>query len=118
MTALWFSAPWHYLQGDVELHAAPIFDGLLVFDTFTIYFRSVLMLFAVLFLVFTTLSGIPDREDSPDFYTLVLGGLLGMCVMASANHMLTVFLGVEMASVPSYAWPAFSRGAAPPVRRP
>ena len=26
-----------------------------------------------------------------------------MCLMVSANHMLIVFLGVEMASVPSYA---------------
>ena len=110
VAALWLSAPWHYLQGDVDLHSTPIFDGLLIFDTFTIYFRSVLMLFAVLFLIFTTLSGIPDREDSPDFYTLVLGGLLGMCVMASANHMLTVFLGVEMASVPSYALAGILKG--------
>ena len=110
VTALWLAAPWHYLQGDVDLHGTPIFDGLLIFDTFTIYFRSVLMLFAVLFLIFTTLSGIPDREDGPDFYTLVLGGLLGMCIMASANHMLTVFLGVEMASVPSYALAGILKG--------
>ena len=26
-----------------------------------------------------------------------------MCLMVSANHMLIVFLGIEMASVPSYA---------------
>ena len=45
-----------------------------------------------------------------DFYTLVLGATLGMCLMASANHLLMVFLGVEMASVPSYALAGMLKG--------
>ena len=79
------------------------FTGLLVFDGFGCYIRLVLFLFAVAFCVFTRISGIPDREAATDFYPLVLGATLGMCMMTSANHLLTVFLGVEMASVPSYA---------------
>jgi NADH-quinone oxidoreductase subunit N len=75
---------------------------MLVYDSLTVYIRLVLLLFAVLFAVFTRISGIPDREAGPDFYVLVLGATIGMCVMASANHMLMVFMGVEMASVPSY----------------
>jgi NADH-quinone oxidoreductase subunit N len=69
-----------------------------------------LMFFAVVFVVLTRLSGIPDREDAPDFYSLVLGATLGMCIMASANHLLTIFLGVEMASVPSYALAGMLKG--------
>lgn len=110
LVALSFAAPWLNLNpaaGDV---GRPIFDGLLIYDSLTVYFRSVLLLFLVLFLIFTRLSGIPDREDSPDFYTLVLGAIVGMCVMASANHLLTVFLGVEMASVPSYALAGILKG--------
>jgi NADH-quinone oxidoreductase subunit N len=95
---------------DSELVGKEIFDGLLIVDQFTVYFRSILLFFLVLFLIFTRLSGIPDREDSPDFYTLVLGGTIGMCLMASANHLLTVFLGVEMASVPSYALAGILKG--------
>lgn len=112
LVALWLAAPWRHLQAGAEGHlgSTPIFDGLLIYDPLTVYFRGVLLLFAVLFFIFTKLSGIPDREDSPDFYTLILGGLLGMCVMASANHLLTVFLGVEMASVPSYALAALLKG--------
>jgi len=60
-------------------------------------------LFAVLFALFTWLSGVPDRDDANDFYVLVLGATLGMCLMVSANHVLMVFLGIEMASVPMYA---------------
>jgi len=33
-----------------------------------------------------------------------------MCLMASANHLLTVFLGVEMASVPSYVLAGILKG--------
>jgi NADH-quinone oxidoreductase subunit N len=113
LVALWLAAPWTHL--DIATSAAApasfeIFDGLLVYDNLAVYIRSALLVFAVLFLIFTKISGIPDREDSPDFYTLVLGGLLGMCVMASANHLLTVFLGVEMASVPSYALAGILKG--------
>jgi NADH-quinone oxidoreductase subunit N len=117
LLALFFAAPWQYLihstdlafKPDAILHT-PIFDGLLVYDTLTVYFRSVLLVFGILFLFFTKLSGIPDREDSADFYTLILGGTLGMCIMASANHLFMVFLGIEMASVPSYALAGMLKG--------
>jgi len=62
-----------------------------------------LLLFAVLFTVFTWISRIPEDDEATEFFVLVLGATLGMCLMVSANHMLIVFLGVEMASVPSYA---------------
>ena len=44
-----------------------------------------------------------------EFYVLMLGALLGMCLMISANHMLIVLLGVEMASVPSYVLAGMQR---------
>ena len=50
------------------------------------------------YVVLTKLSGIPDREDGADFYSLVLGSSLGMCLMVSANNLLMVFMAVEMAS--------------------
>jgi NADH-quinone oxidoreductase subunit N len=87
-----------------------IFTGMLVYDTFTIFMRSVLLLFVFLFAILTKLTGIPDREDGPDMYTLVLGATLGMCLMVSANHLLVVFLAIEMASVPSYALAALMKG--------
>jgi NADH-quinone oxidoreductase subunit N len=93
-----------------EVVRTEIFTGLLVYDGFTLFFRGVLLFFAVLFVIFTILSGIPDREDAPDFYSLVLGGTLGMCLMASANHLLMIFLAVEMASVPSYVLAGILKG--------
>ncbi|RIK76413.1 MAG: hypothetical protein DCC68_19415 [Planctomycetota bacterium] len=86
------------------------FDGLLVYDNVTIFFRLFLLVFALLLLVLMRVTGVPDRDASSDVFPLVLGSTLGMCLMASANHLLIVFLGVEMASVPSYALAGMLKG--------
>ena len=110
LVGLWFSVPDGALSFTAELQRQEIFSGLLVYDWMTVFFRSVLLLFAVLFCVLTRLSGIPGRENETDFYTLVLGATLGFCLMASANHLLMVFLAVEMASVPSYVLAGLVKG--------
>jgi NADH-quinone oxidoreductase subunit N len=110
--ALLLSAPWKHLAlGNSDaVTRMEIFTGMLVYDTFSIYIRSLLLLFLVLFIIFTKLSGIPDQEDGADIYTLVLGATLGMCLMASANHLLMVFMAIEMASVPSYVLAGLLKG--------
>ena len=87
-----------------------LFGGLLVFDSFTAFLRLVLAGFLILYIAMTKLSGIPDREDGADFYSLVLGSSLGMCLMVSANNLLMVFMAVEMASVPSYVLAGMLKG--------
>jgi NADH-quinone oxidoreductase subunit N len=61
-------------------------------------------------LVAGRITGVPDTEDSADYATLLLGGTLGMMLMASANHLLMVFLAMEMASLPCYALAGFLKG--------
>ena len=95
-------------EGDTTPHL--FFTGMLVFDQFTVFFRLFLLLFLILVIALTVLSGIPDNEDSPDFYSLLLGSTIGMMLMASANHLLILFLGVEMTSVPSYVMVGFLKG--------
>lgn len=119
LAALYFAGPWEHLGAALSASAAAeplavtrmeIFTGMLVYDTFSVYVRAILLLFMVLFLIFTKLSGIPDHEDGPDIYSLFLGSTLGMCLMASANHLLIVFLAVEMVSVPSYVLAGILKG--------
>ena len=108
--ALWLSVPWQSLAAGKLPEPVEIFTGMLVIDSLTLFFRFMLLLFAILFIVFTRISGIPDRHDAPDFYTLVLGATLGMLLMAEANHLLVIFLAVEMASVPSYVLAGMLKG--------
>lgn len=87
-----------------------LFTGMLVVDGFAIFVRALLMLFVVLLVALTWITKVPDRFDATDFLTLVLGSTVGLCLMATANHLLMVFMAVEMASVPSYAMAASQRG--------
>lgn len=98
-------SPNHYSGGRLE-----IFSGMLVYDYFTLFLRFFLLSFSILIVALSLMTGIPDREDSADFYTLILGATLGMMVMASTNHLLMMFIGVEMASLPSYALAGYLKG--------
>lgn len=90
--------------------ATTAFTGLLQLDLFSQYLRGLLLLFTLLLLALCVQTGIPDRDDSADFCVLLLGGTLGLMVMVSANHLLMLFIGLEMASLPGYALAGFLKG--------
>jgi NADH-quinone oxidoreductase subunit N len=93
-----------------EVHRQEIFSGMLVYDSMTMFFRLFLLLFAFWFIILVRITGLTDKQDGQDFYTLLLGSTLGMCLMSSANHLMTIFLSVEMASVPSYVLAGIIKG--------
>jgi NADH-quinone oxidoreductase subunit N len=100
-----------FSDGTYQVHQRyELFTGMLVFDAFSIYVRALLLFFVLLFALFTRLSGVPSREEGIDFYCLVFGATLGMCLMASANHLLIVFMAIEIASVPSYVLAGMLKG--------
>lgn len=117
LAGLYFCASWIFLDrpplapaGFQDIDRAEIFTGMLVYDQFSVYVRGVLLLFLALFAIFTRMTQLPDREDSADIFTLVVGATIGMCLMASANHLIMVFMAVEIASVPSYALAGMQKG--------
>ncbi|WP_397571351.1 NADH-quinone oxidoreductase subunit N [Schlesneria sp. T3-172] len=99
---------WQFTVG--EAVGVEIFTGLAVHDEFSTFFRGFLTFFLVFVIALTVLTGIPDDEDAPDFYSLLSGAVVGMMLMSSANHLLILFLGIEMASVPSYVMTGFLKG--------
>ncbi|MCL2589986.1 MAG: NADH-quinone oxidoreductase subunit NuoN [Betaproteobacteria bacterium] len=53
-----------------------------------------------------------DRKlDRPEYYLLSLLSTLGMMVMITANHLLVLYIGLEMMSLSLYALVAFDRDA-------
>jgi NADH-quinone oxidoreductase subunit N len=99
-----------YWQFTKPIETEVYFTGMLVYDQFTVFLRLFLLMFLILVVALTVISGIPDLEDGPDFYTLLLGSTIGMMMMAGANHLLILFLGIEMTSVPSYVMVGFLKG--------
>jgi NADH-quinone oxidoreductase subunit N len=108
-TALSLSQLAGLLHGGPPI-ATTYFSGLMVLDPLAGLGRAILLGSTLLTIVLTVVGGIPDRDDGPDFYTLLLGSLVGLMLMVGANHLLMLFLGIEMASVPSYALAGFFKG--------
>ena len=90
------------LEGIAARGPVAIFTGLLVNDSFSVALRMLLLVILLLFTLMTRISGVPRPQHAAEFYVLVLGATLGMCLMVAANHVLIILLGIEMASVPSY----------------
>ncbi|HEX6963421.1 MAG TPA: NADH-quinone oxidoreductase subunit N [Lacipirellula sp.] len=108
--ALVTAMPEGGLMDWASIERQELFTGMLVYDSVTVFMRLFLTAFAVLFVILSSLTGIADRTDGQDYYALVFGATVGMCIMASSNHLLSLFLGVEMASVPSYVLAGIVKG--------
>ncbi len=85
------------------------FYGLIQFDTFSLFFHWLLGLVA--FLVILAADSYLERErlDAAEFYALILFATAGMGVLASAQELLTAFIGLEMSSISSYILAGYRR---------
>jgi len=85
------------------------FNGLFVGDMLSSVLKySVVLLVAMVFVY--SRRYLQDRNIfKGEFYVLGLFGLLGMMVMISANHLLSMYLGLELLSLSLYAMVAFDR---------
>ncbi|QDT37182.1 NADH-quinone oxidoreductase subunit N [Stratiformator vulcanicus] len=97
-------------DGSGTLRPTELFSGLLRWDEATIVFRVLILAAFFLTVWLSMLTGLPDRDDGPDYYTMLTGTTLGAVLMTEANHLLMMFLAVEMASVPGYALVGFQKG--------
>src|SRR6266436_4721596 len=93
------------------MHAGPGFGGLVQSDSFSFFFR--LLVGTVAFLVAVAAGPYLERERLPfaEFYALLLFATAGMGVLASAQELLTAFIGLEMSSISSYVLAGYRRDA-------
>src|SRR5947209_3861757 len=91
------------------MHAGPGFEGLVQSDSFSFFFR--LLVGTVAFLVVLVAEPYLERERLPfaEFYALLLFATAGMGVLASAQELLTAFIGLEMSSISSYILAGYRR---------
>src|SRR5271165_3628480 len=85
------------------------FSGLIQFDTYSLFFHWLVGL--VSFLVILSSDSYLEREnlDGAEFYALILFATAGMGVLASAQELLTAFIGLEMSSISSYILAGYRR---------
>ena len=76
-------------------------------------FLKVLIYFSMAIALLYGRSYLADRNiDKPEYYLLAILMTLGMMVMVTSNHMLTMYIGLEMMSLALYALVAFDRDSA------
>lgn len=79
-----------------------LFNGLYVIDGFGTFFKAVILL--ILALVTMISRRYMEREGQPagEYYALMSFGALGMMCMVSSNHLITIFIGLEVMSLSIY----------------
>lgn len=85
------------------------FSGLIQYDTLSLFFHWLVGL--VSFLVILGSDTYLEREglDGAEYYALILFATAGMGVLASAQELLTAFIGLEMSSIASYVLAGYRR---------
>src|SRR6516164_4051994 len=85
------------------------FFGLIQSDTFSLFFH--LLVGAVAALVILASDSYLSRAklEGAEFYALILFATAGMGVLASAQELLTAFIGLEMSSIASYVLAGYRR---------
>ncbi len=89
-------------QFSVGGEATPVMQGMLMADTFTAFATLVLLLGTAISVLLSV--RFLEREDleHPEYFALMLFATLGGVVMASSINLITLFIGLEVLSIPLY----------------
>jgi NADH-quinone oxidoreductase subunit N len=82
--------------------SATVYHGFFVVDNFALFFKQLFMVATILTLLFSFDYVERMTRSAGEFYALLLLGLVGMMVMASANDLLTAFIGLELMTIVFY----------------
>ena len=89
--------------------AVSIFSGMVVVDSFSIYFKWLFLVAGAVVAVLSYSSREVERPQEGEFFAILLALTLGMFLLASATHCLMIVLSIEFLSICSYVLTAFKR---------
>ncbi len=89
-----------------------LFYNAVVIDHFSTFMKVIMVIGTFAAIVLANQSEDIYTELKTEFYAIAFGVLLGGMLLASANNMLTVYLGVETLSILSYVLASFKRDEA------
>ena len=79
-----------------------MFDGAYAVDNFALVLKGLLLLSAYVVVLLSTNYIAEGDYAEGEYYFLLLSSLLGMTVMASARDLITIFVALELLSIPAY----------------
>ena len=91
-------------------NSAPIelAGNLLRLDQFSALFMMIFLAVAF-YVILASAHFIQEDKHQPEFYSLVMIATVGMMIVACSNDLITLFVGIELTSISSYALVAFRK---------
>ena len=87
-----------------------LFEGSYVIDKFSIILKGLFILVTYLTFLLSINFIESDRYYQGEYYYLLLSSLLGALVVTSSRDMLTLFIGIELASAPMFLLSGWKKG--------
>lgn len=79
-----------------------VFNGLYSIDDFGTFFKVLFLLVLTLVTIVSLRYAERSGIGSGEYYSLLMFGVLGMMVMVSSHHFITIFVGLEIMSISIY----------------
>lgn len=89
--------------------STPVFHGMLYADKFALFFAALCSGAGILGILMSPRYIASHNMDRGEYYILMLFSVCGMIFMANAADLLTIFLALEVMSIPVYVLAAFLR---------
>lgn len=90
------------VTGKPTIYPTNIFLGMLAYDDFSLLFKIVFVIIAILITLFSAPIIKKWQSGVGEYYALLVSCTLGMCLMAGANNLLMMYLALEFVSITSY----------------
>jgi NADH-quinone oxidoreductase subunit N len=94
----------------VPVGPQPLFYGMLVADGFALFVKGLVIAAALVGVILAALSPELRRNQYGEYLILILCLTLGLCLLASAQNLLMLYLSLELVSLPSYILAGFRHG--------
>ena len=93
---------WNHAGSIPGLLTSPYVAGMLTVDNFSVAFSGIVLLTALLLLPFSRSYVRLGEPNLAEYYSLLLFGLVGAIMMIAYNHLLMLFVGIEILSISMY----------------
>src|SRR5579863_9810547 len=99
------------LVAAIAANASPglSFSNMLIVDGFATFFRVLVIGVGILSLLCAVQYLKREHSESAEYYALLLFSVTGQCVMATANELIMIFIGLEISSIATYILAGYLR---------
>ncbi len=85
------------------------FQNMLIIDAYGTFFRGLVLVVGFLCMLFSFSYLEREGAQTGEYYALILFSLVGQCILATANDLIMVFIGLEISSIATYILAGFLR---------